>query len=209
MTRITSTTPMNPARMRLPPRYLKHQGSAHLPASCLIEGKPRRCGPGGRWRGTRSADVVVDEAAVGAEPDELAVVLRRLLQCDVEAVLFARRAAVRADSAGRPCRPSGGRASVSRSASDAVPLSNDSIASPIGSRSCRQAGDEPFEAVDRAGELVAVLGEGVASTVLRLSISCWIDLVVVGQRIRERRRLATAATPTCRPGPGRSAPATR
>src|SRR5882757_11160361 len=34
------------------------------------------------------ADVVIDEAAVGTEPDELSVVLRRLLQCGVDSVLL-------------------------------------------------------------------------------------------------------------------------
>ena len=65
---------------------------------------------------------------------------------------------------------SGGRARSSRSVSEAVPLSSEVIASPIGSRSCRQAGTSFFEFVDRVGELVAVVGERL-NDVLRLSIS--------------------------------------
>ena len=83
---------------------------------------------------------------------------------------------------------SGGRACVSRSASEAVPLSSESIAAPIGSRSSDSPVISCCESVDRAGELVAVFGQR-ADHGVEVVDQLLHGLVVVGQRVGERRRL--------------------
>ena len=55
---------------------------------------------------------------------------------------------------------SGARASVSRSANDAVPLPSESMAAPIGSRSADNSVTRRSRPIDRGAELVAFLGQG-------------------------------------------------
>ena len=78
---------------------------------------------------------MLSEAAVGADPGELAIVFGRLLhERGVETFLVrSSSGASRFSSATVPA--SGGRASVNSSVKDAVPLLSASIAVPIGSRS--------------------------------------------------------------------------
>src|ERR1700730_13111891 len=86
MTSRISTTPMNPARMRAPPRYLIILLCA--PPALLLD--PREVhGVVLEIRGPEHdpAEVVVVPGAVGALPDELAVVLRQPPQYVVEVAL--------------------------------------------------------------------------------------------------------------------------
>ena len=83
---------------------------------------------------------------------------------------------------------SGGRAWVSRSAIEAVPLSSASMAAPIGSRSSDRPVISCSKLVDGAGELVAVFGQGGDDGV-EVVDQLLDHVVVVGQRVGERRCL--------------------
>jgi hypothetical protein len=68
---------------------------------------------------------------------------------------------------------SGGRASVSRSANEAVPALNASIASPIGSRSLASPVTRSSSLSIEADRLPSS-SDSVRSTVRRLSTACWM-----------------------------------
>ena len=96
------------------------------------------------------------------------------LQRGVEAVLVVVEDRGEPVRAGRSCRPAA--AAPGRAGRRATPFRcrATSMAVPIGSRSCRQAVDQLLEPVDRAGELVAVLGQRVERRCCRSSINCSI-----------------------------------
>src|SRR6185312_2015623 len=81
-----STTPMNPARMRLPPRYLFILLEAP-PALLLDPREVHRVTLHVRRAHGNTAEVVVVPGAVGTESDELAVVLRQPAKLIVEVAL--------------------------------------------------------------------------------------------------------------------------
>ena len=76
----------------------------------------------------------------------------------------------------------GRRARPSRSASEAVPLSSDVMASPIGSRSFEKPRDQSLEPVDRTGNWSPSFGQRIqqCSQVVDQLLD---DLAVVRQRI--------------------------
>ena len=65
--------------------------------------------------------------------------------------------------------------------------------------------DQLLESVDRAGELARRPCETCRAPCRGCRSAASIDLVVVGQRVGERRRPGQQRLATCRPGPGRSA----
>ena len=109
-----------------------------------------------------SADVVREQGAVGADARELAVDLGQPLDAWRRGGPCRCRAAARAGSAGRPCPPAAAAAPVEQVGErGGSVVQRRRSPSPIGSRSCGQSVDQLLESVDRAGELVAVLGQGV------------------------------------------------
>ncbi len=191
---------MKPALMRLRSAISQHQTSAHLPVSCLIHGKTDCAALQVAGAEGDPADVVREEAAVGANAGKFAIDVGQAPQGAVDAVL------VVVDVGGQPVQlgdgAGEGRAAPapSRSASDAVPLSSDSMAVPIGSRSSESPWTSLLEPVDRTREVGAVFGQGVqhGSQVVDQLLD---HLVVVGDRVGERRRTWRTANQACRPDP--------
>src|SRR6476620_271323 len=82
----TSTVPMKPALISLDPRYLSI--GLRAPSGRLLDpGEHRRAALQVGDPECDAADVVLDEAAVGAQTRQLAVVTRHALDTGVEAVL--------------------------------------------------------------------------------------------------------------------------
>ena len=169
MTKSTRTTPRKPTRASLALRYLSI--GLRAPSVSLFDPREDRCAslqigdPNGD-----AAQVVVHEAAVGADPRELAVVLRRPLQRHVDQPLsLSSSGATRFSWSTVPAR--GGRALDSSSAMDAVPRTQRVDGGADRVAVVRQLGRQPLELVQRAREPLALLAQR-ASTVSRWSTSC-------------------------------------
>src|SRR5271163_1233338 len=161
MTSATSTTPMNPARMRPAPRY-------------LITGFPWFRAPSGdlvldayfhrpvlqiRDTQRQSAQVVREPGAVGPEPRQFAVIVRQLPQRNVDDVL------VLVQQRGQPIQLVNGARQRRAGSAEQIRDRGGSIVQggdggADGVAVLRQSADQPVQAVNSAGELGALLVDG-------------------------------------------------
>src|ERR1700677_1116632 len=189
MTSTTSTRPMNPARMRAAPRYLfigilgfrtpsgDLVGDAYFHRPVLQIGDTQR----------QSAQVVGEPGAVGTESPQFAVIVRQLLQRNVDEVL------VLVQQRGQPIQlvdgarqRRAGSAEQIRDRGGSIVQGGDGGADGVAV--LRQSADQPLEAVNSAGELGALLVDGAHHGV-EVVDQLLHRLVVVGQRVGKRRRL--------------------
>ena len=182
--------------LRAPPAFLLEYGRHHGPVLQIRDPQRsvRRGSTGASCRMSRAARVCGSSPAASAAK-------RRSCPCPD-------RAAGPTGSAGPRCRPAAAAPWSADRSTEAVPLSSESIAAPIVVAVVGQSGDQLLQTIHRAGELVAVFGQR-ADHGVEVVDQLLHRLVVVGQRIRERRRLRQQRLQGAALRPGRSAPATR